>query len=218
MPYDGSITNSFHSFTIRFIMKFYKIVILVFLFIYPINANDSIVDVIEDDILSITSKSLKSILENIGRGDTEVTIEGSDQKKPSGSIMIVRPIIEFDKSIIFNQTQVNNYFVKGKKRFALNLGLGFRNMSDDKTFFTGYNIFVDIDSKKNQRASLGLEFKSTPFEISGNYYKHISGVKKVGAFNERVLDGYDLNIVGQVPFLTWLDLTYSNYKWKKKKI
>ena len=198
-------------------MKFYKIVILVFLFIYPLNANESDLDNITDDILSITSESLESVLNNIGRGDTEVTIGGSELTKPFGSIMIVRPIIEFDKSIVFNQTQVNNYFIRGKNRLALNLGLGYRKMSEDKTYFLGSNIFLDIDSEENLRSSLGLEFKSSPFAIAGNYYQHISGVKKVGDFDERVLDGYDLNIHGQVPFLPWLDLTYTNYKWKKEK-
>ena len=198
-------------------MKFYKIILLVFFIACPINANDGIVDKISDGVLSITSKSLESILDNIGRGDTEVIIGGSQKNKPSGSIMIVRPIMEFNKSVIFNQTQVNNNFVRGKNRFTLNLGLGYRDISEDETFFTGYNIFVDVDSEKNKRASLGLEFKSTPFEMSGNYYKRISGVTKVGDFNERVLDGYDIDMVGQVPYLSWLDITYSNYKWKKVK-
>ena len=168
-----------------------------------------------DKLYSVGSSFIDSFLS--GEGDTEVSITAGEKMAPLGSIMIVRPIKKNNSSVIFNQSQINNYFVKGKQRQAINLGLGYRKLSDNNKYFTGYNIFFDADSKSNSRYSFGLEFITDPFKINANRYEKISGKNTVGDFNERVLSGYDLNILGQVPYLPWANIKLNSYEWDAVK-
>jgi len=148
-----------------------------------------------------------------GEGDSEISIIAGEKMNPVGSIMIVRPIKKYNNAVIFNQTQINNYFVKTNQRQAVNLGIGYRKLSNDKKYINGFNIFFDTDSKSNFRYSLGLEFITDPFKINLNQYQKISGKHVVGDFNERVLSGYDLNILGQVPYLAWANVKLNSYEW-----
>jgi hypothetical protein len=163
-----------------------------------------------------SSDSISKLLGTFGgKGETEVNLTAGKKMKPMGSISITRAIKETENSMFFNQTQINNYFVRGKDRLALNLGFGYRKLSDDNSSFWGANIFYDRDAKSNTRASLGLEYETSPFSLTANKYMKISGSNKVGTFTERVLGGYDINASGQIPFLPWANINLTNYKWNK---
>lgn len=164
-----------------------------------------------DKLYSVGSRFIDNFLS--GEGDTEISIIAGEKMNPLGSIMIVRPVKKYNNGIIFNQSQINNYFVKGKQRQAINLGLGYRKLSNDNKYFTGINIFFDTDSKSNSRYSLGLEYITDPFKVNLNQYQKISGKNTVGGFDERVLSGYDLNILGQVPYLPWANIKLNSYEW-----
>lgn len=204
--------------------KIFKIfLILIFLTPITIVANEDVntlvgksVDKFYNSLSSGTSKVIKNYFGN--DGTTDVSLTAGKDMQPMGSIVLVRPLTEMKiNDVWFTQTQLNNYLIKGKDRQALNFGVGYRKLSEDKSHFWGLNTFFDIDSKNHQRVSFGGELVSGPFEIIGNYYSGLSGSKKVGDFNERVLDGYDLIIGGQIPYLPWAKIYYENYSWNSIK-
>ena len=90
-------------------------------------------------------------------------------------------------------------------------------MSDSKESITGANIFLDYDEEGNARASIGLELKSSSFDVLANYYAAISGGQTVGDYTERTLDGVEVTAVGQIPYLPWANLVANHYEWEAEK-
>ena len=74
---------------------------------------------------------------------------------------------------------------------------------------TGYNVFWDYDSYGNSRTSLGLEARNAVLDFSGNYYL----VTGDGKDEEKPLEGYDLNLASQVPYMHWADVFVNAYEW-----
>ena len=166
------------------------------------------------------SKVAEGYISNLlsGPGETEVSIENKYGKKPVGTIMIVRPYSISEDSVFFYQAQLNSHHVQGEARQSLNYGVGKRFLSDNKSHFWGINTFVDLDREKNSRLGFGTEFKATAFNVHGNYYLDVvGGGNQVDTNIERVLDGYDINISGQVPYAPWANINYNNYTWKAVK-
>ena len=95
------------------------------------------------------------------------------------------------------------------ERYVGNLGFGTRRLSDDKTLLRGLNLFLDIDDEENVRASIGAEVKNAVLQLTSNYYKKIDDAT---AF-ENVMDGYDIQLMSQVPYLHWANVFASTYKW-----
>ena len=174
-----------------------------------------------------SSKAAEGYISNLlsGPGDTEVSIGKKRANKPTGTIMIVRPYKVEKDNVLFYQVQFNSFHVGGDARQSLNYGVGKRFLSDNKSHFWGINTFFDLDVEKNSRVGLGSEFKASAFEVNGNYYldafggmvNETGGGNKVDSNTERVLDGYDLNVSGQVPFTPWANINYNKYTWKAEE-
>ena len=195
------------------------ITIIIALFISSVaNANE-----LESTLNKVYNKGSKVAETYIGNflegpGDTEVSIGKKRDNKPTGSIMIVRPYSVGEKSVLFYQAQINSFDVQGDGRQSLNYGVGKRFLSNDKSHFWGVNSFVDLDIEKNSRLGFGSELKASNFNINGNYYYDVmGGGNEVGASTERVLDGYDVNLSGQVPYSPWASISYSDYVWYADK-
>jgi len=142
--------------------------------------------------------------------------ETSSSTKLSGHVMFVAPLKSSENGVLFNQSQISSYSVRGSGRTTLNLGLGYRQLSDDKTYFTGINGFFDIDSKNNTRMSVGVEYKASNFGANANIYKRLgSATNKVGVYTERVVNGHDMSITGTLPYLPWADVVITSYQWDK---
>ena len=165
------------------------------------------------------SKVAEGYISNLlsGPGDTEVSLGTKRNNKPTGSIMIVRPMSVEENSVLFYQAQLNSYDVLGDDRQSINYGIGKRFLSDNKSNFVGINTFVDLDREYNSRVGFGSEFKASAFDVNGNYYLAVLGGRSVGSNTERALDGYDFNISGQAPFAPWANINYNNYSWKADK-
>ena len=151
--------------------------------------------------------------------NVEVSIkanETSSSTKLSGHVMFVAPLKSSENGVLFNQSQISSYSVRGSGRTTLNLGLGYRQLSNDKTYFTGINGFFDIDSKNNTRMSVGVEYKASNFGANANIYKRLgSATNKVGVYTERVVNGHDMSITGTLPYLPWADVVITSYQWDK---
>ena len=74
---------------------------------------------------------------------------------------------------------------------------------------TGFNAFLDYDNIGNSRGSIGGELKNATFGLTSNYYKKIGN----GSNKEEVLDGYDVQLTSQIPYLHWANVFVNHYKW-----
>ena len=146
-----------------------------------------------------------------GEGDTEVSIDFRENHKPDYSILAVREIEKTETGNIFTQLSLFNTEKNNDERIVGNIGFGLRSLSEDKTILTGFNSFIDYDDNDNARMSIGVEGRSAVLEFWFNQYFGISDGK-----DEKVLDGYDLRLSSQIPYLHWGDFFINAYEWEGK--
>ena len=146
-----------------------------------------------------------------GDGYTETSIDLRENNSPDFSILAVRELEKYDNGNFFTQFSLFNTEKNNDERIVGNLGFGKRTLSDDKFMMTGINAFLDFDDAENVRASLGVEARNAVLEFSSNYYLGIAD-----ATDEKVLDGYDLRLASQIPYLHWADVFVNSYAWKGK--
>ena len=203
-----------------------KTLILIFTLFISSAANASDLENVLNKVYNQGSKAAENYISTLldGPGETEVSLGSRSDSKPTGTIMIVRPYNIKEESVFFYQAQINSYHVQGDSRQSFNYGIGKRFLSDDKSNFWGINTFIDFDIEKNSRLGFGTEFKTSAFNVNGNYYYDALGggfdlekQNKVGANTERVLDGYDFNISGQIPYTPWAYINYNDYTWEREK-
>jgi len=143
-----------------------------------------------------------------GDGDTEVSIDLRENNKPDYNILGVREIQKNGSGNFFTQFSFFNTEKNNDERIVGNLGLGKRMLSDDKTIMTGFNAFLDYDDHGNARSSFGIEARNAVLDFGYNYYYGIDD-----GTDEKVLDGYDLRLASQIPFLHWADIYINSYEW-----
>ena len=197
-----------------------RLVILIFCFIFSSTLFAGDEDKVKHGLIDRFTNGLSEAVENIldGEGDTQVRIDMGEDYKPEFSIVTVRPIaIHHSVDATFIQLQLSDHKIRGDSRLAGNIGVGYRKLSDSKTSMTGANVFFDYDEKGNARASVGVELRSSAFDALANYYTAISGGKTVGDYTERTLDGYDISVVGQVPYIPWVNIIGNSYNWEAEK-
>ena len=196
---------------------FFRVILIVFIS-FSVYAGDQ--EAVKKNIVSNFTNSLSSAVENFldGEGETKVQLDMGEDYKPEFSIVTVRPISKHHSvDATFVQLQLNEQKIRGKGRLSTNIGIGYRKLSENKNSITGANVFLDYDEEGNARASIGLELKSSSFDILANYYAAISGGKTVGDYTERTLDGVEVTAVGQIPYLPWANLVASHYEWEANK-
>jgi adhesin/invasin len=187
---------------------------------------NQVVDILKNKAVNATESvlngSLNDFANQFGEGNTEISISDIENGDAEYSIVTVQPLAQTkDKAeTVFFQGSVYSFKNHGQKRPTINLGIGKRWLSDDKSEITGINLFYDYETKsKHSRASLGAEYKRSAFEANANAYWGLSDKKSVVvngvAADEEVLDGYDVNAKGQVPYLPWMKVTGTHYNWKR---
>ncbi len=164
-----------------------------------------------EDVSENISKFISEMIP--GEGYTETSIDLRENNSPDFSILAVRELAETDNGNYFTQFSLFNTEKNSGERWVGNLGFGKRILSDDNLMMTGFNAFIDYDSKQNSRASLGVEAKNAVLEFSSNYYEELpdSFGNETG---EKVMDGYDLRLASQIPYLHWANAFVNSYKWK----
>jgi len=181
-----------------------KILIILFTFMFSFNG---MAEDISKQISKITSEYITNLIP--GNGTTEVSIELRENYKPDFSILGVRELNKLDNENTFIQFSLFNTEKLNKERYVGNLGVGKRFLSDDTFTLTGFNAFLDYDHYGNTRASIGGEIKNAVMGLTSNYYKKVEN----GSADEKVLDGYTIELSSQVPYLHWADIFYNTYKW-----
>jgi len=114
----------------------------------------------------------------------------------------------------------NTYFTQGSvfyedNRTTLNLGLGYRKLSDNKMLLTGINAFYDHEFPYDHgRTSIGLEARTTVWEINANKYWATTKWKTgKSGYEERALDGYDIEAGVPLPYMNWATVFVKNFQW-----
>ena len=164
-----------------------------------------------EDLTNKISEATSGYISNLipGEGTTEVSIQLRENFKPDFSILGVRELDRTDSENTFVQFSLFNTERLNKERYIGNLGMGKRFLSDDTYTLTGFNAFLDYDHYGNTRASIGAEIKNAVMGLHSNYYKKIDN----GSVDEKVLDGYDIELSSQVPYLHWANVFYNTYHW-----
>ncbi len=144
----------------------------------------------------------------------EVSIEGVEGDSPRYSILTVQPFYESED--LSHTGFVQGSVFRADNRTTLNLGLGYRNMSEDKNWLYGVNTFYDHEFPYDHgRMSVGVEARSSVFEFNANRYLALTNWR-AGANNtdEHVLDGYDIEIGAQLPYTSYAKAYAKRFVWE----
>ena len=162
------------------------------------------------DISANISKKISDYLSEKlpGVGYTETSVDLRENNKPDFSILAVRELEKYDDGNFFTQFSLFNTEQNNDDRIVGNIGFGKRTLSDDKLMMTGFNAFIDYEDSGNARVSLGIEARNAVLEFNSNYYQSLDY-----ATDEKVLDGYDLRLASQIPYLHWANAFVNSYKW-----
>jgi adhesin/invasin len=150
---------------------------------------------------------------------TDFSVESMDRSKPTWSIETVQPIYQTPNTLrdtVFFQGRLGHR----NSDNTINLGVGYRYLLNDKTWLLGVNAFYDMTTRHDhQRSGLGVEAIGQYVTFRTNYYNGTSGEKTVSTSNglvttEKALDGYDFEADAPLPYLPWMRLSASAFRWK----
>ncbi len=151
----------------------------------------------------------------------ELQWKWQENRKPEWSILTVQPLFESEdlRDTIFTQASYRRYDMFGSMRDVANIGLGYRRLLLNNTVLVGVNGFFDYEfDNHHQRTSVGVEAKWAGLDFSANKYWGISSPHSAGAgFEEEVLDGQDIELTAQVPYLPWARVRARRYWWDTVK-
>ena len=158
--------------------------------------SDKLKDTIIDKTIQKFEDGFNSLFTN-----TELAIEGRTGSDPNFTLLTVNPITEDEAE--GNLTFFQGSIIRQNNRDTINLGIWYRQLSDDEKWIYGINAFHDYENTyEHSRWSVGAELRSSAFEINANKYFAISGAKTGKNGNtERALDGYEIEVGGQVPYI-----------------
>jgi len=172
------------------------------------NLKNSVVDKAKDFANNLAETSLESLVDR-----TEVTIEGFEGSKPTFSILTTQSITESDdlKDTTFWQGSV----FSNDGRETLNLGLGYRHLSDDEKWLSGVNLFYDHEFPyDHRRASIGAELRSSLVELNVNkYYGLSNALTGENGVQETALGGFEFELGTQVPYIPGTKFFAKQFKW-----
>ena len=170
-----------------------------------------------NDIINKLSDKVSSFVENTLGGDTEFSLEFPENDEVELELLKFKELDSSENQNSFSQFSLHTQEVNDDTRFILNLGYGQRYISSDKSMITGMNAFIDYDTEGHARTSLGVEAKAPILELTGNYYLGLTGAETIDGTKEKVLDGYELNLSSQLPFMPWTRINVQNYDFEKDK-
>lgn len=169
-----------------------------------------------DKLKNIASDKLNSTLEE-GVGyfldNAEISISGVESGKPTIGILGVQAISESEDLLdtVFGQYSL----FTNDGRNTVNLGLGYRRMTEDEKWLFGVNAFYDHEFPyDHQRSSLGLEARSSVVEFNANKYWGLSGwVSGEAGVSEKALGGHDYEIGLALPYMPGSRFFYKKFQW-----
>ena len=170
-----------------------------------------------NDVINRLSDKISSLVSDTLGGDTEFSVEFPDQDDVELEILKFKELKSLETQNSYTQLSLHTQEVNDDTRFILNAGYGHRYISADKSMITGLNGFIDYDTEGHARTSIGFEAKAPILEFTGNYYIGLSGVEEINGVKEKVLDGHEINLSSQLPFMPWTKVNFQNYDFKRDK-
>ena len=143
---------------------------------------------------------------------TSINVQFETDFKPIWEIETVQPIYQFKKEdMMFWQFNANT----SDEVETYNFGLGYRSILNSDLML-GINSFYDYQEKyEHRRWSLGVEAIGQKYEFRANRYMAISDKKEVQTgIYEEVLDGWDVEVGGQLIPNSKLKTYYSYTLWE----
>ena len=143
---------------------------------------------------NISNKIVEKISAKISENEDikyfDLSVQLREHLKPSVAIESVTKLFEKGDSVVFNQTNLTTHDGSA----TVNVGVGARKLFYDEKLMIGSNIFLDQQyfGEGHLRNGFGLEAITSVFDLRGNYYDAISGVKNTNEGTEKALDGRDL--------------------------
>jgi len=152
---------------------------------------------------------------------TDIGIDAVTGGNPSGSIETVQPLYQSAESrnTVLTQFRASSGDRFGERRNTFNLGLGYRQLLAGNSVLAGANVFYDYEDKHAlKRWSYGGDLRWNAFTLYGNKYYGISDWTNtnLGA-QEKPLNGYDVDLAAQLPYLPWLKVHANHYQWDKDR-
>jgi hypothetical protein len=145
---------------------------------------------------------------------TSFKLQVEKNYKPTYELETIQPIYQINDNDMFFW-QLHTSYVDTINTY--NLGVGYRNIVNDKVML-GINSFYDYQDKYDlQRYSIGVEAIGNSLEFRANRYLAISNRKEVETnVFEKVLNGYDAEVGGLIP-KTKLKIFASYTRWEADK-
>ena len=171
-------------------------------------AQSQVIEAATDQGVGFTKSFLEQYFPTV-----EISFETKEGTKPTTGILVVAPLSDGDdiENTLF--TQVSAFYTDN--RTTLNAGLGYRRLVSDNTIMLGLNAFYDHEFPYDHgRYSIGLEARSTVGEINANMYQATTKWKSAETgFEERALDGWDIEVGLPLPYMNWATVFVKRYKW-----
>ena len=171
-------------------------------------AQSQVIEAATDQGVGFTKSFLEQYFPTV-----EISFETKEGTKPTTGILVVTPLSDGDdiENTLF--TQVSAFYTDN--RTTLNAGLGYRRLVSDNTIMLGLNAFYDHEFPYDHgRYSIGLEARSTVGEINANMYQATTKWKSAETgFEERALDGWDIEAGLPLPYMNWATVFVKRYKW-----
>lgn len=172
-------------------------------------ANSSI-----DFILPTLGEKLPEYLKGL-----EIEVNFREDLKPEYAILTVQPLWQSEGKdrTVFTQLSQRRYSYLGTDRDVTNAGLGYRQAFLENSIMAGVNGFFDYEWKRgHKRAGVGAEVKWSGLDLTANTYYAISNKSGRGLDGdavEEVLDGHDIELSAQLPYLPWAKVHARRYYW-----
>ena len=154
---------------------------------------------------------------------TELSVNFQEDYKPLWWLETVQPLHQTPTSLR------NTIFFQGRYAHdteddTMNIGLGYRRLTDDENWLLGVNAFYDqAFEHRHERCSLGGEIIGKFMSLHTNFYNAISGRRSysdgVGVtVTEKALDGWDVEGQVQVPHMPWIYASLKGYEWNGETV
>jgi len=143
----------------------------------------------------------------------ELELDLMNESNPTSSILILAPLSDPNDTINTFFTQDSIFY--SDNRTTVNLGVGYRRLEWDKKLLLGINAFYDHEFPYNhQRTSLGFEARTSVGEINANIYNSLTDWRDGrDGFDERALDGRDIEIGIPLPYMNWAYVFAKAFTW-----
>jgi len=151
---------------------------------------------------------------------TEVVLDAANGKKPYYFLETAQPLYRaFDKQntlLMQFRTAEDDRFTE--RRNIFNLGVGYRKMLADNAAMAGLKLFYDTESKYNMsRWSIGADMSWKAFDLYTNKYYGLGDRTNTNdGASEKSLNGYDVDVALQLPYMPWAKLHTTYYQWSRE--